>query len=277
MPSTTSTGTTTTTTTGTTTTTSTGTASIGTSKGITSITTANHSWTVFERALLQCVDPEQADLGLCSSLAELTSPNQCENVVGGEGHGFEPGQDVECRYGGGGGWYAGQVRNVNGDGSFVVQYADGDREERVNGFRMRMRSQKQRWRLRRLEQVDVELRWGAQVTYYPGFVRRVCDDGSSGNRARDSYDILFEDGDEREAVHREHILARCGTEDDLRLTGGRGGCLAPLAQPKPRAARTASENECLAPAGDYEADVMFLGGDIMRNCCFDVAPRKCRS
>ena len=46
---------------------------------------------------------------------------------------FAVGARVECRHGGGEDWYAGEVASVAADGTYYIQYDDGDEEEGVEG------------------------------------------------------------------------------------------------------------------------------------------------
>ena len=45
--------------------------------------------------------------------------------------GFAAGARVEARYGGEEEWYAGRIRAARDDGTYDVEYDDGDLEERV--------------------------------------------------------------------------------------------------------------------------------------------------
>jgi hypothetical protein len=51
--------------------------------------------------------------------------------------GLKPGLRVLCRYGGGGEWYAGTLARENSDGTWVVNYDDGDSEEAAPLYRIR--------------------------------------------------------------------------------------------------------------------------------------------
>jgi hypothetical protein len=55
------------------------------------------------------------------------------------GAAWEEGAPVNARYGRGAKWYAGVVAKVHADGTFDIDYNDGDREERVSSGMIRSR------------------------------------------------------------------------------------------------------------------------------------------
>ena len=44
---------------------------------------------------------------------------------------LKEGQDVEARFGGEGEWFPGTIKTINADGSYDIDYADGDKETKV--------------------------------------------------------------------------------------------------------------------------------------------------
>ena len=44
---------------------------------------------------------------------------------------LKEGQDVEARFGGESEWFPGTINKVHGDGSYDIDYADGDKETKV--------------------------------------------------------------------------------------------------------------------------------------------------
>ena len=58
---------------------------------------------------------------------------------------FHPGCAVEARFGGGSKLYKGILQRDNGDGTWVVEYADGDREAGVKDELIRLDGTSRRW------------------------------------------------------------------------------------------------------------------------------------
>jgi hypothetical protein len=111
---------------------------------------------------------------------------------------FTVGEAVESRHGGLKKWYSGTVDQVNGDGSYVVLYDDGDQEPEVRQYRIRRKGDEAASDYECNEEVDV--RHGGGKKLYPGKIAQVNDDGT--------YDIEYADGDTEQTVAIEMIFGR---------------------------------------------------------------------
>lgn len=88
--------------------------------------------------------------------------------------------EVEARYNAGKTWFPGRIKRVNDDGTYFVQYDDGDRELRVPAALIRKRGG-----LKEGDKVEARFRLGTR--WFPGRVRRVNTDGT--------VDVAYDDGD----------------------------------------------------------------------------------
>ena len=69
--------------------------------------------------------------------------------------GLSAGSKIEARHGGKEKWFPGSVDKVNGDGTYVIVYDDGDKEQSVAGYRVRGVGWKRKEVLSKDEVVDV--------------------------------------------------------------------------------------------------------------------------
>merc|ERR1711968_270096 len=119
---------------------------------------------------------------------------------------------VEARYRGKSRYYPGKIRRVNRDGTFDIDYDDGEREMGVEENLIRSLEPSGGGgggSSARLEEgMKVEARYRGKSRYYPGKIRRVNRDGT--------FDIDYDDGDSDKGLPEEMIRS-------LEPSGGGGG------------------------------------------------------
>eukprot|EP01038_Epipyxis_sp_PR26KG_P003413 gene3413-4865_t len=143
-------------------------------------------------------------------------------VRGGATARLEEGAKVEGNYRGKGRWYPGRISKVNRDGSFNVDYDDGEKEQFLAEDMIRLvgggstggigRSPVRAARLE--EGAKVEGNYRGKGRWYPGVISKANRDGT--------FNLDYDDGE------KEQYLA----EDMIRLVGGGG-----IARSPPRVAR----------------------------------------
>jgi hypothetical protein len=110
---------------------------------------------------------------------------------------LEVGQAIEARFGGASQWHAGKVSKRNVDGSLSIAYNDGDHEDYVPRFRVRVGGQKQR---KILEVGTVcDARFEGHQKLFRAVVTVAHLDGS--------FDLQYDDGDTETHVSRAMIIA----------------------------------------------------------------------
>lgn len=109
------------------------------------------------------------------------------------------GQKVEADYRGAGRYYPGRIRRVREEGTFDIDYDDGESERQVEVSRIRIRETGQtRPQLKELvEGLKVEGNYREKGKWFPGRIRR--------DRGDDTFDIAYDDGEEETRVKRENI------------------------------------------------------------------------
>eukprot|EP01034_Spumella_vulgaris_P047366 gene47366-biopygen13914 len=145
---------------------------------------------------------------------------------------LEEGSKVEGNYRGKGRWYPGRISRVNADGSFNVDYDDGEKETRLDPSLVRAvggaagastpgrmsHSPVRGGATARLEEgAKVEGNYRGKGRWYPGRISKVNRDGS--------FNVDYDDGE------KEQFLA----EDMIRLVGG--GSTGRISRSPVRAAR----------------------------------------
>jgi len=152
---------------------------------------------------------------LCESVGVLQSASREINQDNGF---FERRQQIEARFQGKQKYYSGRIARVHADGSYDIDYDDGDKERRVRAelirgvdedsqSRAKSRSRSPRFRRERDDEdfsddaLDskrfgkgqrIEARFRGKQKYYSGRITRVHADGS--------YDIDYDDGDSERRV-----------------------------------------------------------------------------
>ncbi|CAE7718870.1 unnamed protein product, partial [Symbiodinium microadriaticum] len=105
---------------------------------------------------------------------------------------FKVGDKLEGNYKGSGSWYPAKVKSINpADGSYTIEYDDGDNERNVPECNLRLIS-------------EVMARYGGNSKWYPGKIKRVTASGS--------YDLLYDDGEEERNVPEDLVRARDAVE-----------------------------------------------------------------
>ena len=91
---------------------------------------------------------------------------------------FHLGDLIEANYRGKGKYYAGKIRKDRGDGSYDIDYDDGEIETRVSGKNIRPRSLTQKFQ----QDEAVEVNFKGLGTFYPATIKGFRSDGT--------YDVL---------------------------------------------------------------------------------------
>ncbi|GBG28986.1 Cytidine deaminase [Hondaea fermentalgiana] len=145
------------------------------------------------------------------------------------GGSFREGDRVEARYKGGSKWYKGKITRVNADGSYNIDYDDGDQERRVIPSKVRKlgggRGSPRRGGRDEFDTEDdaggalregdrVEARYKGGSKYYKGKISRVNADGS--------YNIDYDDGDKERRVASSKVRKLGGGGRSSPRRGGRG-------------------------------------------------------
>ncbi|KAH8059996.1 cytidine deaminase [Aureococcus anophagefferens] len=127
---------------------------------------------------------------------------------------LDVGDKVEARYRGRSKYYPGKIARVRGDGTFDVDYDDGEKETRVleEYIKSTGGSSGSRGRLR--EGAKVEARYRGRSKYYKGRIARDRGDGT--------FDIDYDDGEKETRVLEEYIKGLDSDDDDRRSGGSLG-------------------------------------------------------
>ncbi|KAK7238987.1 cytidine deaminase [Aureococcus anophagefferens] len=131
-----------------------------------------------------------------------------KDAGGGSGGGkLREGDKVEARYRGREKYYPGKITRDRGDGTFDIDYDDGERETRVEERLIRAKDGGGGGGGGLREGAKVEARYRGREKYYPGKIRR--------DRGDDTYDIDYDDGETETRVKASYIRSKDG--------GGGGG------------------------------------------------------
>ena len=106
------------------------------------------------------------------------------------------GEKVEARYRGRSRYYPGKIRSINSDGTYDIDYDDGDKEKKVKTVHIRHRPLPGGYAVGE----KVEAKWQRGSSYWPGKISSVNSDGT--------YDIDYDDGDKDTNVKTIHIRHR---------------------------------------------------------------------
>merc|ERR1719240_1559116 len=126
---------------------------------------------------------------------------------GGGGDRLREGEKVEARYRGKSRYYPGRISRDRGDGTFDIDYDDGEREQRVSDELIRSLESgggrdddRRQSRGTRLEGgMKVKANYRGKGKMFPGTIRRDNRDGA--------YDIAYADGDRETGVREADIQA----------------------------------------------------------------------
>ena len=146
-----------------------------------------------------------------STQSPRQSPRRGERR-GGVQDGFTVGEKIEAMYRGRSKWYPGRISRDRNDGTYDVDYDDGEKETRVSEEYIRSatgtKSGDHRGspRSRLQEGAKVEARYRGRSKYYPGRIARDRGDGT--------YDIDYDDGEKETRVLEEYIKAGGGGGGD---------------------------------------------------------------
>ena len=107
---------------------------------------------------------------------------------------YSVGDVVEANYGGKGKWYPGKIASANSNGTFDIEYDDGDSERGVTENRVRRSGGGGSF-----QQGDkVEGNFGGKGQWYPGVVQAV-------HESNGTYDIRYDDGDSERGVSPDNL------------------------------------------------------------------------
>lgn len=132
---------------------------------------------------------------------------------------FEEGQKVEARFRGRAKWFKGKVQRVNRDGTYDIEYEDGDNERDVAADMVRALEESKPAAPKAFEEGQtVEGRFKGGAKWFKATITRVNRDGT--------YDLTYEDGDKERDVAAEHVrqvsILSC-VRRDRGLRGASGG------------------------------------------------------
>eukprot|EP00903_Cladosiphon_okamuranus_P008645 g8289.t1 len=111
---------------------------------------------------------------------------------------FEEGMKVEARYKGRSRFYPGKITRAHRDGSYDIDYDDGESERMVEPSMIKLLRSKRNEGLLE-EGMKVEARYKGRSRYYPGSITRVYRDGTC--------DIDYDDGERERGVTRDLVRA----------------------------------------------------------------------
>jgi len=154
---------------------------------------------------------------------------------GGGGGTLKAGDKVEADFKGRGRYYPGTIGRDRGDGSYDIDYDDGEREMRVPEKSIRALGGKLR------EGDKIEARYRGKSKYYPGRISRDRGDGS--------YDIDYDDGEKETRVSEELIRSM--------ESGGGGRDSSP--------SRRSRLEEGMKVKANYRGKGKMFGGTIKRD------------
>ena len=115
------------------------------------------------------------------------------------GNGLEKGGKVEANYKGYGKWGSGIIKRVSLDGTFDIEYDDGETETNVPEVRVRLKGSNANGNFLMVG-AKVEANYGSKGNWFEGTVKRARLDGN--------YDIEYINGEVEEKVSEDLIRAR---------------------------------------------------------------------
>ncbi|CAM9280710.1 unnamed protein product [Ectocarpus sp. 6 AP-2014] len=173
-------------------------------------------------------DDGEKEIGIAAEHVRPLEQSTSPSGRGGSGRGRAPtlmeGDKVEANFRGRGRFYPGRISRVNLDGTFNIDYDDGEKERGVTDDLIRAsdrgsshRDEGRRGGSARLERGDrVEARYrGRGTKFYKGKISRVNSDGT--------FDISYDDGEKEIGIAAEHVRSLKSVEA---ATGERGSKMA---------------------------------------------------
>ena len=110
------------------------------------------------------------------------------------------GVKVEVNYKGKGRWYPGRILRVRENGTYDVEFEDGDREMNIEEYNIRLLGEETRrsYNNRRIvEGMRIEGNYRGKGRWYPGKIARI--------RANGTYDINYDDGERELGIDINNI------------------------------------------------------------------------
>ncbi|KAH9090216.1 hypothetical protein LEN26_018976 [Aphanomyces euteiches] len=111
------------------------------------------------------------------------------------------GDAIEARFGGKESFFPGTIQRIHSDGTYDIEYDDGDSETRVDAKLVRLRKKESQFEVGQA----VEARFGGNDKYYEGKITRIHSDGSM--------DIHYADGDKESHVKPQLVCVRSSKDD----------------------------------------------------------------
>ncbi len=141
--------------------------------------------------------------------ADLIRPKSSSNVDKGLRVKFEEGSEIEARYKGRSKYYPGIIACANHNGTYDIEYDDGEKERMVKSNLIRQRNSNSNSNRVVLnadvtmykEGDEIEARYKGRSRFYPGVIARV--------HHNETYDIDYDDGEKERMVLVNLIQRRC--------------------------------------------------------------------
>lgn len=148
-------------------------------------------------------DDGDRELKVPAEMVRSLEPASSFNDEGSGATSFKVGQNIEARFRGRRKYFQGIISRVNRDGTYAIDYADGDQERAVDASMIRALGGSPRGGIeveepKQLQRGDlVEARYKGGKRFYKGKIMRVNINGT--------YDIAYDDGDRERGVSAEDV------------------------------------------------------------------------
>ncbi|CAN0452791.1 unnamed protein product, partial [Discosporangium mesarthrocarpum] len=148
-------------------------------------------------------DDGEKERGLAEEHIKPLESGRSDRLPRGAGGKLREGDKVEARYRGRGKYYTGRISRVNSDGTFDINYDDGENERGLAEEHIKPRESASAGRSPRIndqklrEGDKVEARYKGRGKYYKGNITRVNSDGT--------FDIHYDDGERERGLAEEYI------------------------------------------------------------------------
>ncbi|KAH8074568.1 tudor domain-containing protein [Aureococcus anophagefferens] len=148
-------------------------------------------------------DDGEQEKGVEEALIRGGASKPSKPSAGGSGGAFPKGAKVEARYRGKSKWYPGKIARDNGDGTYDIDYDDGESEKKVAEELIRGGAATSGSGGAFAVGAEVEARYRGKSKYYPGKIAKDNGDGT--------YNIDYDDGEKESDVAEALIKASAAT------------------------------------------------------------------